>query len=68
MELLREDGVEVEETVLTLDDFEDADEIFLTANANKITPITRYKDRDMGPGQMSGRAHALCLDYAASGS
>ena len=68
MELLREDGVEVEETVLTLDDFEDADEIFLTANANKITPITRYKDRDMGPGQMSGRAHALYLDYAASGS
>jgi len=68
IELLRHDGVDVEETTLTLEDFEDADEIFLTANANKITPITRYKDRAMGPGQMAGRARALYWDYAASGT
>lgn len=66
MDLLRQDGVEVEETTLTLDDFEDADEIFLTANAAKITPITRYKDRAMGKGQMGVRARALYWDYAAS--
>lgn len=68
IDLLKRDGVEVEETTLTLDDFEDADEIFLTANAQKITPITRYKDRDMGAGQMAGRARALYWDYTASGS
>jgi len=67
IELLREDGVEVAEMSLTLDDFEDADEIFLTGNASKITPVTRYKDREMGLGQMGQRARQLYWDYAHSG-
>ena len=37
----------------------------VTANANKITPVTRYKDRVMGPGQMAGRSRALYWDFAA---
>ncbi len=68
IDLLRQDGVEVEEATLTLEDFEDADEIFLTANAAKITPITRYKDRDLGVGQMGTRARNLYWDYARSGT
>lgn len=64
IELLAKDGVEVEETSLTLDDFEEADEIFLTANAQKITPVTRYKERDMGGGQFATRVRRLYWDYA----
>lgn len=64
IELLAADGVQVEETALTLADFEDADEIFLTANAQKITPVTRYGDRDMGAGQFATRVRRLYWDYA----
>jgi len=62
--LLKDDGVDVVETSLTLDDFEDADEIFLAANAAKVTAVTRYKDRDLGAGQMTTRVRRLYWDYA----
>lgn len=67
IDLLAADGVPVTETTLTLEDFEDADEIFLTANAAKITPVTRYKDRTMGRGQMAGRVRSLYWDYSQQG-
>lgn len=67
IDLLRQDGVEVAEDSLTLEDFDDADEIFLTANAAKVTHITRYKDKEMGPGQMATRARALYWQYAHAG-
>lgn len=66
--LLKEDGVKVEEAVLTLDDFEDADEIFLTANASKITPVSRYKDKDLTDTTLGRRARQLYWDYAHSGT
>lgn len=66
--LLKDDGIDVKETTLTLEDFEDADEIFLTANASKITCVTRYKEREMGPGQMGTRARQLYWEYAHSGT
>ncbi len=66
--LLKEDGIDVEETTLTLDDFEEADEIFLTGNASKITPVTRYKDREIGIGKMGKRTRELYWDYAHSGT
>ncbi len=39
--LLRADGVEVIETSLTLTDFEQAEEIFVTGNIAKVMPVTR---------------------------
>ena len=68
IELLKQDGIDVIETTLTLDDFEDADEIFLTGNASKITPVTRYKDRDLGLGKVGLRAREMYWDYAHSGT
>ena len=47
--LLRADGVEVVEAPLTVADFAAADEIFLTGNANKVMPVTRFEDRELGP-------------------
>jgi branched-chain amino acid aminotransferase len=62
--LLRADGVEVVEATLTVADFAAADEIFLTGNANKVTPVTRFEARELGPGRMAARARALYWDYA----
>jgi branched-chain amino acid aminotransferase len=62
--LLRADGVEVREETLDIADFAAADEIFLTGNASKVTPVTRFEDRDLGEGRMAARARRLYWDYA----
>jgi branched-chain amino acid aminotransferase len=62
--LLREDGVEVVEATLDVADFAAADEIFLTGNANKVMPVTRFEDRELGAGPLAARARALYWDFA----
>jgi branched-chain amino acid aminotransferase len=62
--LLREDGVEVEETMLTMEDFLDADEIFSTGNYSKVIPITRIEDRQLQPGPVQSKARKLYWDWA----
>jgi branched-chain amino acid aminotransferase len=66
IKLLRADGVTVRETTLTLQDFEDADEIFATGNAIKVVPVTRFEDRYLQFGPMSRRARELYWDFAHS--
>ena len=39
MHNLRAAGMEVVETVLTFEDFRHADEVFMTGNLNKVTPV-----------------------------
>jgi branched-chain amino acid aminotransferase len=62
--LLRADGIEVRETSLAVADFAAADEIFLTGNANKVTPVTRFEERELAAGPVAERARALYWDYA----
>ena len=50
--LLEEDGFKVTETSLKVEDFAEASEIFLTGNASKITPVTRFEDRQMPSTQI----------------
>lgn len=64
--LLEDDGVKVNEASLTVADFEKADEIFLTGNAYKITPVTRFETRDMPSTKIGARAKQLYWDYAHS--
>ena len=64
--LMREAGIEVVETTLTVDDFKQADEIFSTGNHSKIVPVTRFEDRDMQPGPLGKKARQLYWDYAHS--
>ncbi len=64
--LLREDGVTVHETILTLEDFEGADEIFSTGNAGKVQPVTRLEERHLQIGPMARRARELYWDFAHS--
>lgn len=66
IENLRADGFEVQERVLSFKDFEDADEIFMTGNMNKITPITAFDDKAYQLGPIARRARELYFDWAAS--
>lgn len=64
--LLREDGAEVQEKSLTMEDFMAADEIFTTGNANKVMHVTKLEDRNLQHGPVARRAHELYQDFAAS--
>lgn len=64
--LLRADGVPVEETTLRYEDFQAADEIFLSGNYSKVTPVGRIDARSLQPGPVAARARALYWDFAAA--
>lgn len=66
--LLRGDGVAVEETKLTVQDFHEADEMFSTGNYSKVMPITHFEGRDVSVGPMATRARALYTAFANDGS
>ena len=68
IDLLRGDGVTVEETTLSVADFMDADEIFSSGNNSKIVAINRLEDREMQPGPMMFKARELYWDWAHSKS
>ena len=63
---LRADGVTVHETVLTLEDFRKADEVFLTGNLSKVTPVTAFDEVRYPVGPVTKRARQLYWDWAAS--
>lgn len=64
------DGIAIHETVLSFEDFETADEVFMTGNMNKITPIKAFEDNtyDVGPNgnPMTRRLREMYWDWAAS--
>ncbi|QPC43751.1 branched-chain amino acid aminotransferase [Kaustia mangrovi] len=66
IKLLRADGVEVVETTMSLADFDNADEIFLTGNIAKVMPVNRYQDRALDTGPVTTRARSLYWDFARS--
>jgi branched-chain amino acid aminotransferase len=63
---LMADGVSVHETVLTFDDFRSADEVFLSGNMAKVTPVTAFEDRQYQVGPITRQARDLYWDWAAS--
>ncbi|WP_163849052.1 branched-chain amino acid aminotransferase [Pseudooceanicola aestuarii] len=62
---LRADGVEVHETVLSFEDVASADEVFLSGNLHKVTPVTGFEDQTFAVGPLTQRARALYWDWAA---
>ncbi len=64
IQLLHDEGIEVEEAVLTRRDIMEADEIFNTGNYGKVMPVNRIEDRDLQPGPIAHRARELYFDYA----
>jgi len=63
---LRRDGVTVHETVLSFDDFRAADEVFMSGNMNKVTPVTAFDDTQYQIGPVTRRVRSLYWDWAAS--
>lgn len=63
---LRADGVKVHETVLSFEDFHGADEVFMSGNMNKVTPVTAFDDTKYQIGPMTKRVKELYWDWAAS--
>jgi len=63
---LRENGITVVESVLSFDDFRRADEVFLTGNLQKITPVSAFDEITYEIGPISQKARDLYWDWARS--
>jgi len=66
IENLAADGVKVHETVLSFDDFRDADEVFLSGNMMKVTPVTEFDGTSYQSGPVTKRVRQLYWDWAHS--
>ncbi|MEH6831484.1 MAG: branched-chain amino acid aminotransferase [Sulfitobacter sp.] len=70
MENMRADGLRVHESVLSFDDFHAADEVFLSGNMMKDTPISAFDDTIFGVGgnnnPVTQRVREMYWDWAAS--
>ena len=64
---LRADGVEAQETVMTFDDVRTADEVFLSGNMSKVTPVSAFDDRQYQIGPVTRRVREMYWDWAKSG-
>ena len=67
IENLKADGYEVHETVLSFDDFHAADEVFLSGNMSKVTPVTEFDGTHYQHGPVTRRVRELYWDWALSG-
>ncbi|SMX38317.1 branched-chain amino acid aminotransferase [Maliponia aquimaris] len=64
---MRADGMEVIETVLSFEDFNSADEVFMSGNMNKVTPVTGFEDTSYQVGHVTKRVRKMYWDWALSG-
>lgn len=64
---LRRDGIEVQEQVLSFDDFHAADEVFLSGNMMKVTPVSEFDGTHYQSGPVTRRVRELYWDWAHSG-
>lgn len=63
---LRADGVRVHEAVLGFADFRTADEVFLSGNFSKVTPVAEFDGTPNQHGPVARRARQLYWDWAHS--
>ena len=66
IENLRADGIKVHETSLTFDDFRGADEVFLSGNYSKVTPVSEFDGINYQMGPLTKRARETYWDWALS--
>ncbi|OCX64658.1 aminotransferase [Thioclava sp. SK-1] len=66
MKNLRDAGYIVHEAVLTLDDFRNADEIFLSGNFSKVQGVSAFDDVRYSYGPATQKVRELYMDWAAS--
>ncbi|MBZ4022580.1 branched chain amino acid aminotransferase [Rhodobacter sp. TJ_12] len=63
---MRAAGIEVRECVLRIEDVRAADEVFLSGNFAKVTPVTAFDDVRYGDNPVTQRIRSLYWDWAAS--
>ena len=63
---MRQAGLEVHETILTFDDFRAADEVFISGNMSKVTPVTAFDDVQYQQGPITRQVRDMYWDWAAS--
>ena len=63
---LKEVGQSVQETVLTFKDFEKADEVFMSGNMNKVTPVIGFNDNQYQVGPITRKVREMYWDWATS--
>ncbi|MEM9319622.1 MAG: branched-chain amino acid aminotransferase [Pseudomonadota bacterium] len=63
---LRADGIEVREEVMSYDDFRAADEVFMSGNLNKVTPVVEFDGTHYQIGPVTTRVRQLYWDWAHS--
>jgi branched-chain amino acid aminotransferase len=61
--LLDEQGVAVEERIVTPGELETAREIFSTGNYGKVTPCVRYEGRELPAGPVAKQARDLYMAF-----
>ncbi len=62
----RADGMAVHEAVLGFDDFRAADEVFLSGNFSKVTPVVEFDGTHYQHGPVTKRMRELYWDWAHS--
>ncbi len=63
---LRAAGYTVHEAVLTYGDFHNADEVFLSGNMSKVTPVSEFNGTTYQHGPITRHARELYWDWALS--
>jgi len=70
IENMRADGLRVHESVLSFEDFHAADEVFLSGNMMKVTPVSAFDETTYQTGTngnpITQRARSLYWDWAAT--
>lgn len=63
---MQAEGMVVHETVLSFDDFHTADEVFMSGNMSKLTPVTQFDDTHYQHGPVARRVRDMYWDWALS--
>jgi len=66
MSNMKRAGMNVREAVLTFEDFHGADEVFMSGNMSKVTPVTAFDDTRYQVGSVARRLREMYWDWAAS--
>ncbi|MCQ0091200.1 branched-chain amino acid aminotransferase [Roseovarius sp. M141] len=62
---MRKAGMVVHETMLSFDDFHSADEVFLSGNMAKVTPVSAFDTTTYQVGPVTRRLREMYWDWAA---
>lgn len=63
---LRKNGICVNECVLQVSDFLSADEVFMSGNMMKVTPVAKFQNKVYPTGRIAALARDLYWDWALS--